>query len=171
MPIASVALLCLVIAVSDGDTLKAHCQDRSPLDEPLVVRLAGIDAPESNQAFGRRAKQALARLTLGKSAELQCHARNDRYGRSLCKVMVAPDSCSNEPCAKTLDAGLGIVTLGLAWWEPRYAHEQTPQERGQYEFGQDEAKSRHAGLWRDADPVPPWEWRREHPTRQGGWRP
>ncbi|MDM0115933.1 thermonuclease family protein [Variovorax sp. J22R133] len=165
MPLASVALLCLVVAVSDGDTLKARCDDQSPLDEPMIVRLAGIDAPESNQAFGRRAKQALARLTLGKQAQLQCHVKHDRYGRSLCKVMVAPASCSQEPCARTLDAGLAIITLGLAWWEPRYADEQTPQERGQYDFGQYEAKARHAGLWRDADPVPPWEWRREHPIR------
>ena len=160
-------LLPFVIAVSDGDTLKTHCDDQSRFGDPLIVRVASIDAPESSQAYGRRARQALSELTLHKPVRLECHPRHDRYGRSICKVMVAPSSCTQEPCAKTLDAGLAMLTLGLAWWEPQYAREQTPQERGQYEFGQYEAKAKRAGLWRDADPTPPWLWRREHPSRQG----
>jgi len=90
-------------------------------------------------------------------------ANPDRYGRSVCKVMVAPSSCTREPCARTMDAGLAMLTLGLAWWEPQYAREQTPQERGQYEFAEYEAKGKHAGLWTDGDPVAPWIWRQQHP--------
>jgi len=166
MPIAATAILCLVLSVSDGDTLKALCDEASLPQNLLTVRLASIDAPESNQAFGRRARQALSELVLDKMARLECRGSPDRYGRSVCKVMVAPSSCTREPCARTLDAGLAMVTLGLAWWEPHFAEEQTPQERGQYEFAEVEAKAKHAGLWRDGDPVAPWTWRQEHPRQR-----
>lgn len=35
-----------------------------------------------------------------------------------------------------------------------------PQERGQYEFAETEARARGVGLWNDAQPVPPWDWRK-----------
>ena len=53
-----------------------------------------------------------------------------------------------------------MVTVGMAWWYRACAKEQTPQERGQYEFAEAEAKAKRVGLWREADPVPPWEWRK-----------
>jgi endonuclease YncB( thermonuclease family) len=36
------ALLCLVVGISDGDTLKVRCPDQPQ----MVIRLAEIDAPE-----------------------------------------------------------------------------------------------------------------------------
>ncbi|WP_345944775.1 thermonuclease family protein [Variovorax sp. dw_954] len=152
-----------MLSVSDGDTLKALCDEAALPQNLVTVRVASVDAPESNQPFGHRARQALTGLVLDKMARLECRGNPDRYGRSVCKVMVAPASCTREPCAKTLDAGLSMLTLGMAWWEPHFAGEQTPQERGQYEFAESEAKARHAGLWKDEEPVPPWNWRQEHP--------
>ncbi|SEB18880.1 thermonuclease family protein [Variovorax sp. YR216] len=152
---------CLVVGVSDGDTLKARC-GRPGNYEEIKVRLNGIDAPEKHQPFGERAKQAMSDLIYMKDAELDC-IKTDRYGRSVCKVHVAPASAPNGP--KTLDAGLAMVTVGMAWWYRAYAREQTPQERGQYEFAEMEAKAKRVGLWRDPDPVAPWDWRkaqREH---------
>ncbi|MCY1244272.1 hypothetical protein D9M72_573370 [compost metagenome] len=61
----------------------------------------------------------------------------------------------------TVDAGLAMITLGMAWWYRDYAREQTLQARGQYELAEAEAKAKRVGLWRDADPVPPWAWRKE----------
>ena len=167
MPLASAALFCLILTVSDGDTLKARC-DHDGTQRQRTVRLVAIDAPERRQAYGQRARQALTRLARGKPARLLCQEKPDRYGRSLCKVMVAPASCTREPCRRTLDANLAMVTLGLAWWEPQYAREQTAQERGQYEFAQIEAKAKRAGLWREPHPQPPWQWRRAHPDT--GWQ-
>ena len=166
MPIASSTLLCLVIAVSDGDTLKARCRDRrNGPDTTEVVRLANIDAPERNQPYGWRSKQALSDLTLNKPARLVCRSRNDRYGRLLCNAWVTPASCTRSACEFTLDAGLAMLTMGLAWWPPQYAREQTAQQQGQYEFAQLEAKGKRAGLWREGgQAVPPWEWRRDHPS-------
>jgi endonuclease YncB( thermonuclease family) len=70
--------------------------------------------------------------------------------------------CAGKPdCPKTLDAGMAQLTQGLAWHDEKYAGEQDPQQRGQYEFAEEEARARRVGLWRDTDPVPPWERRLE----------
>lgn len=147
---------CLIVGVSDGDTLKARCGSRGNYEE-VKVRLNGIDAPEKRQPFGERAKRVMSDMVFMKDADLDCLSI-DRYGRSVCKVRVTPRAAPNGP--KTLDPGLAMVTVGMAWWYRDYARQQTSQERGQYEFAEFEAKARHVGLWRDAEPVPPWEWRR-----------
>jgi endonuclease YncB( thermonuclease family) len=48
----------------------------------------------------------------------------------------------------------------MAWWYRHYAKEQTPEQRGQYEFAELEAKAKKVGLWQEPEPVAPWEWRR-----------
>ncbi|MBO9679535.1 MAG: thermonuclease family protein [Acidovorax sp.] len=162
----STALLCLIVGISDGDTLSARCptEDAAHPYLQVKVRLAGIDAPEKAQPYGARAKQALSDLTYLKQARLDC-VKQDRYRRSVCNVWVAPASAPDGP--QTLDAGLTMVTVGMAWWYRAYAKEQTPQARGQYAFAETEAKAKRAGLWADPEPIPPWEWRKskkeQHP--------
>jgi len=157
-------LLCLVVGISDGDTLTARCptQDVAHPYQQIKVRFQGIDAPERKQPFGNRAREALSDLVYMKEAELRCN-KMDRYKRHICSVWVAPASAPNGP--RTLDAGLAMVSVGMAWWYRHYAKEQSPQERGQYEFAEQEAKARQVGLWRDPAPIAPWEWRRSkhHP--------
>ncbi len=152
---AADARICLVVGVSDGDTITARC-GRPGGYERIRVRLAAIDAPERDQPFGARAKQALSGIVFGKPARLECN-ETDRYGRSVCSVWVTPASAPNGP--RTLDAGLAMVTIGMAWWYRAYSREQTPEARGQYEFAEFEAKVKRVGLWRHSDPVAPWEWR------------
>lgn len=157
-------ILCLVVAISDGDTLTARCptDDAAHPYQQVKVRLAAIDAPERKQPYGNRARQALAELTFQKQVRLDC-VKQDRYRRSVCNVWVAPASAPNGP--QTLDAGLAMVTQGMAWWYRAYAKEQTPEARGQYEFAEQEARAKRAGLWADRDPVAPWEWRKmRNPT-------
>lgn len=160
MPLAASTLLCFVIAVSDGDTLRARCGGHAGKQDAVTVRLAAIDAPEHGQPYGRRARQALRAMVQHQDVRLEC-VDTDRYARQVCSVWVAPESAPDGP--KTLDAGLALLTVGLAWWNPAYAWEQTPQQRGQYEFAQTEARAKHAGLWRDTDAVAPWQWRKSHP--------
>ena len=149
------ALLCLVVGISDGDTLTARCptQDRAHPYQQIKVRLQGIDAPERKQPFGNRARETLSDLVYMKEAELRC-SKMDRYKRHICSVWVAPASAPKYP--RNLDAGLAMVTVGMAWWYRSYAKEQPSQERGQYEFAEQEAKARKAGLWRDPEPIAPW---------------
>jgi len=77
-----------------------------------------------------------------KDVDLDC-IKTDRYGRSVCKVMATPSSAPRGP--KTLDAGLAMVTVGMAWWYRAYSREQTAQKRGQYEFAETEAKRSTSG--------------------------
>lgn len=152
---------CLVVGVSDGDTITARCGDPGAYEQ-LRVRIAGIDAPEKAQPFGQRAKEAMSGLVYGKPARLECY-KTDRYGRSVCNIFVAPASAPSGPL--TLDAGLAMVTQGMAWWYRSFAREQTPEARGQYEFAESEARAKRVGLWSDREPVAPWEWRKVKRTR------
>jgi endonuclease YncB( thermonuclease family) len=134
-----------VVGVQDGDTvtvLDASSQQHR-------IRIAGIDAPEKAQAFGGAAKENLARLAFGRQAEVRCTKR-DRYGREVCSVLVA-----------ARDVGLEQVRSGHAWWFREYAREQLPEDRKVYAAAESEARDARRGLWRDAAPTPPWDWRRQ----------
>jgi endonuclease YncB( thermonuclease family) len=120
---------CLVVGVSDGDTITARCGEPGSYEQ-IRVRLAGIDAPERRQAYGERARQHLAALVFQRWAALEC-GKVDRYGRSVCLVRVAPASRSDG--APALDVGLSMVSAGMAWWYRAYAREQAPEDRGRYE--------------------------------------
>jgi endonuclease YncB( thermonuclease family) len=149
-------LLGRVVGVSDGDTITVL--DASNAQHK--IRLAGIDAPEKAQPFGQRSKESLSRLVFQKEVEI-AWSKRDRYGRILGKVMVQSPDC--RTCPKTLDAGQAQISVGMAWWYRKYAMEQSPEDRGRYEFEEREAKARRVGLWQDPDPIAPWDWR--HPKK------
>ena len=153
------SLLCLVVGITDGDTITARCPTDNAAHpyQQVKVRLGAIDAPERKQPYGERARQALAELTFQKQARLEC-GKKDRYKRLVCNVWVAPASAPDGP--QTIDAGLAMVSQGMAWWYRAYSREQTPEARGQYEFAEQEARAKRAGLWADQEPVAPWEWRK-----------
>ena len=54
-------VLCLIVGVADGDTLTARCGEPGAYSQERV-RLAEIDALESGQPYGRRAKKYLSAL-------------------------------------------------------------------------------------------------------------
>lgn len=132
-----------VIGITDGDTLKVL--DSSRIE--IKVRLAGIDSPEKNQAFGQRAKQKLSDLVFGKKVQIDCRKKKS-YDRQVCVVYLGDT-----------DINLEQVKAGMAWWSRKYAHEQTERQRIDYETAERNAIASRIGLWRDANPVPPWEWR------------
>ena len=134
-----------IIGVSDGDTLTLLDARK----QTHKIRLSGIDAPEKKQAFGQQSKLSLSNLAYGREATADCPKR-DRYQRAVCVVTTGGK-----------DVGLQQIQHGLAWWYRDYAHEQRPQERRDYERAEQWAQERRLGLWREKDPVPPWEWRRE----------
>ena len=142
-----------VVGVADGDTITVLDADK----RQHKIRLQGIDAPEKTQPFGQRSKENLSRLVFGKDVRVDWGKR-DRYGRIIGKVWVQPVSCAT--CPITLNAGHAQITVGLAWWYRKYAEEQSPEDRGAYEFSEQEARAKRVGLWGDPDPAPPWEWRR-----------
>jgi endonuclease YncB( thermonuclease family) len=107
----------------------------------VKVRLVEIDAPEKAQAFGERSKRMLSALVFGKEVEVKEQGR-DRYGRTLGRVFVSG-----------LNANAEMVRRGMAWVYDKYATDRTLCQL------QDGARAAKVGLWADANPVPPWEWR------------
>ncbi len=138
---SSAALLCLVVAIADGDTLTARCGDPGAYLQ-VKVRLAEIDAPERAQPFGNRSRQHLAALCAQQLATISQTAR-DRYGRTVARV-----ECRGK------DVNLEQVRAGMAWAYMRYLTD--PEIKLQEEA----ARAAGAGLWRDPDPVAPWDWRK-----------
>lgn len=138
-----------VVGVTDGDTITVLDADKVQ----HKIRLAGIDAPEKKQAFGNRSKESLSDLVFDKTVNVETDKR-DRYRREIGKVLV-----------NGRDVNLVQVERGMAWFYRQYQREQSPNDRKLYEAAEDTAKAGKLGLWRDTDPVPPWEWRK---GRNGG---
>ena len=110
--------------------------------QQVRVRLKEIDAPELKQAFGKRSRQSLTQICEKKTARVSWTAR-DRNGRTLGRVW-----CGG------IDANAEQVRRGMAWVFDRYVKDRTLYPL------QDAARSARLGLWADAAPVAPWEWRR-----------
>jgi len=141
-----------VIRISDGDTLVVLDSSR----KQHKIRVAGIDAPEKAQAFGNRARQHLASMAFGKPVTVEWRKR-DKYGRIVGKVVA---NCDQPGCP--VDTGLEQLNAGMAWWYRKYAGEQSPEDRERYEKAEQTARDGELGLWRDPNPVPPWDWRKQH---------
>ena len=133
-----------IVGVVDGDTVDVLTADH----EQIRIRVAGIDAPEKGQAFGQRSKQKMAELVFGKPATVQFDKR-DRYGRTIGKVFV-----------NGRDAGLALLDAGLAWHYKKYEKEQSESDRWTYADAEQNARRSRVGLWVDAEPVAPWDWRK-----------
>lgn len=129
--------LCMVYGVSDGDTITVRCGE----GEQQRVRLAEIDAPESGQAFGQRAKKQLSDLVHRREVRLDVTDR-DHYGRLVAHVYT-----------DDLHVNRVMLQSGLAWCYRRYAHSSWCIS--------DEGKAReaHRGLWAEPKPLEPWKWR------------
>jgi len=127
-----------VVGVHDGDTLTllvGTTQHR--------IRLNAIDAPEPGQPYNQRAKQALAGLCFGVVVRVVV-LDVDRYGREIGDVYVGETLVNAE-----------LVRAGLAWYFRKYSEDSVLAAL------EVEARSEGRGLWADADPVPPWDFRKE----------
>lgn len=138
-------IICLVVAISDGDTLTARCGDPGQHHQ-VKVRIAAIDAPERRQDYGNRARQELAALCFQQSARIMERGR-DRYGRTVADV-----ECRGQ------DTASWMVRHGWAMVYTKYASQHqhlVPLQAA--------AHDERTGQWRLLDegrePVPPWEWR------------
>jgi len=127
-----------VVKVVDGDTIDV-LQDR----QTLRIRLNGIDAPESGQAYGKRAKQFVLELAAQKMVKVEVFEK-DRYGRSVGDVILPDGQNLNRE----------IVRAGYAWWFRKYSKDQS---LGKLE---EEARKARRGLWQDKNPMSPWGWRK-----------
>jgi micrococcal nuclease len=132
----------VVSYVYDGDTVKLsnHSGD-------LKLRLTDIDAPERNQAYGKKSRRALSKLCKGKSIFVSAKILGtDKYNRHLGKL-----ECNN------VDASLYLVEHGLAWHNAKYSSDLDIANAAS------KARQQRLGLWKSKNPMPPWVWRQKHP--------
>ena len=137
--ISKVELTGQVIGVSDGDTITVLDATKTQ----HKVRLEGIDAPESHQAWGTRSKQELSKRVYLQYVRVAVTGR-DKYGRTLGHVYVGP-----------LWVNLDMIAGGYAW---HYAEHNNEAELSLAEV---RARTGKVGLWGTKGPVPPWEFRHD----------
>ena len=143
-----------VSRVSDGDTIQVV--DR--LGTKVKIRLYGIDAPETEkksrktglvskegQPYGQEAFDALR----GKIGCQRVRAEVmdiDRYRRAVSVVWLGERNINKE-----------MVREGLAWAYRRYLDRPYASD---YIQAEEEARLEGRGLWRQGNPLAPWEFRK-----------
>ncbi len=137
----------MVKAVYDGDTILLTTREESR----LKVRLYGIDAPETKkpdqpgQPYGEISKRTLMYKIMGRRVTAEI-IDIDPYKRAVAVIRYSGKDINRE-----------MVAEGLAWAYRQYL--QGPYE-SEYINEETRARSRRAGLWRESNPQPPWEFRR-----------
>ena len=129
-----------VVGISDGDTITVL---RDGHDQ-YKIRLYGIDAPESSQPFGKASKSNLSELVYGKTVEVD-PTDIDKYGRTVARIFVDGVNANSEQ-----------ISHGYAWLYRQYCDGPMCSEWARFEA---QAKASKVGLWSDAAPIAPWEWR------------
>ena len=87
--------------VTDGDTIRV---------KNTQIRLFGIDAPELNHPYGKKAKWALHRLCKGETIRAEI-TDEDQYGRTVARCYLADGR----------DLSAEMVKIGLAIDWPKYS--------------------------------------------------
>lgn len=128
-----------VVGVSDGDTITVLDSTKTQ----HKVRLEGIDAPESHQAWGERCKQELSRRVFLKQVRV-LETGTDKYGRTLGHVYVGD-----------LWVNRDLILAGFAWHYKEYNSEATLAD------AEVRARASKAGLWSSQNPVAPWLFRHD----------
>lgn len=122
----------LVVSVHDADTYRVLVDARI-----RTVRLAHVDAPETNQYFGKVARDCVATLILRKQVQLQPVA-SDLYGRMVAVVRIG-----------TIRLDSLLLVRGWGWYYASYSNLHS------YALYQAAAKEQGLGLWSCEPAVPP----------------
>lgn len=139
-----------VIRIMDGDTLEILYKNK-----PIKIRLAHIDCPEkrSSQPFNHQSKKALSDLCFGQQVSVYAQ-KYDRYGRLIAVIINTKKQVVNQE----------MIKQGMAWHFKRYSKDPI------YAKLEVEARKKKTGLWKDANPIAPWSWRKPQSLSQSSTR-
>jgi endonuclease YncB( thermonuclease family) len=112
------------------------------------VKLTGVDAPERRQRFAPEARRLAAEWLGARPIDIAV----DGIGKD--------QRVHGRVIVDGKDVGLVLIEAGLAWCDPNDAQQLPETVRLTYRQACDKAKSSRQGLWQDANPTPPWEYRR-----------
>lgn len=133
-----------VIKVADGDTITVYTKER----EKRKIRLYGVDAPESKQAWGQEATDFVSDLVFLQEVEISV-VNEDRYGRDVALVKLPDGRILNEE----------LVRHGHAWVYRDYCREALCNNWIDLEL---RARTEKSGLWSQKNPTAPWRWRKQN---------
>lgn len=133
-----------VVGIKDGDTIELLRNGKTE-----TVRLFGVDTPEKTQPYGQRARQFTSDLAFGKNVRLIVN-NTDRYGRTVGTIILPDGRNLNEE----------LVRNGYAWHYKAYSNDLKLANL------ETDARRYKRGLWQDANPVAPWDFRKD--KRSGG---
>ena len=144
----------IVSKVSDGDTI----QLKDPLGTKVEIRFYGIDAPETEksnrktgrvskpgQPYGEEAFEALKGKIDSQRAKVEVRDI-DRYRRAVSIIWLGNRNINRE-----------MVREGYAWAYRQYLDRPHASE---YIDAEEQARKERRGLWQQANPQPPWEFRK-----------
>jgi len=138
---SSVEIQGVVSSITDGDTLRIN----NTTGGSDIIRLYGIDAPERDQPYGSEATSALRSKVAAAKVRIVVQDTDD-YGRQVGTVYL-----------DTRNINLEMVAQGHAWWYEFFAPDNRELRQAHMK-----AQENHLGLWRDAKPIEPYDWRRSH---------
>ena len=133
-----------VLAIEDSDRVKVAADDGNVYS----VKLLGVDAPDENQSYFKKARKRLSELLDGKDVTLML--RTNERDEAYATIFVGGD-----------DVGLHLIREGLAWFSPSRATTQNDADQTQYKSAEAAAKAAKLGLWDDKEPIAPWAFRGE----------
>ena len=142
-----------VAEVRDGDTISfcPKIDEECKSSEQFEVDLWGIDAPEMQplkQFHAEKAKDYLESVVNSKVVILEVKETEDS-GKKIAKLFVVGADPSN--------LNVHLLMEGHAW-----STAKGDLDALEYDLAQDYAKERKLGLWREVEPVAPWDWRKQH---------
>lgn len=141
----------VISKVLDGDSVILRAADQQTHE----IRLAAIDAPEYDQAYAELAKQYLTKLIHNQTVCVRWQYIDD-YQRKIGTVFLGDK-----------DINLNLISEGLAWHYKRFQTTQSPENRQRYSQYEHDARVANIGIWSQAYPIAPWNWRmqeRSNPT-------
>lgn len=127
-----------VANVIDGDTLRVI--DASGTES--IVRVEGIDCPESGQPFGGVARRFVRAQAFDRDVDVRVVSR-DAHHRLIARVSVNGQDLSTQ-----------LLRAGLAWHYTEYSHDAA------LAAAERDARQAKRGLWSESAAMPPWVWRR-----------
>ena len=134
--------------IIDGDTVIVTVSGQA-----IHLRLSSIDAPEHDQEWGDIAKYGLIKLIGGRWIYFE-HQGVDDYGRTLATVFV-----KRRGSTQWINVNARMVTLGHAWVQRIHGRYLSGHQRDELYRLERWARRKKVGLWRSANPLPPWKWR------------
>lgn len=133
-----------VTEVIDGNTISLKS-----LSHTIKVRLLAVMPPEKSQPYADVARKHLADLILGKYVVVR-YTGIGQEGYLVGRILL-----------EQVDVNAQMLRDGVAWYYRPDESDLAEADRQIYPTCEQAARTESRGLWSEADPMPPWEFRRK----------